>query len=134
MKWNRRRWALAIVIGVYCLLWLLTATWGICDVDRAFDREFSTGTLGIDDNPETVAIQRIDKMANVRDLTDPANKFPDDTGLFRFRTRGVAIAPFLIVDEAATVYASLGGYGGRRISLWFFGITEWWSLTNYWAV
>lgn len=106
---------------------------GISDVDRAFDREFSTGEVGFADCYKTVPIRRIEQMANIRDPTDPANKFPDDTGYFRFRTRGVAIAPFVIVDEAATVYAPLGGYGGRRISLWFFGITTWWPLQMYWV-
>jgi len=134
MKWNRQRKVLAIVAGVYCVLWILTATWGISDVDRAFDREFSSGTAGFAENPRSMPIRRIDKMANIRDLTDPANKFPDDTGFFRFRTRGLAIAPFIIIDEAATVFASLGGYGGRRVNLWFFGVTKWWSLEMYWAV
>ena len=133
MKSNRKRKSLAITIGVYCFLWVLTATLGISDVDRAFDREFSVGSVGFADNLKTVPIQRMEQMANVRDPTDPANQFPDVTGYFRFRTRGVAIAPFVIVDEAATVYAPLGGYGGRRINLWFFGITTWWSLRMYWA-
>jgi len=134
MIWNRKQKVIAIVVGTYCLLWILTATWGISDVDRAFDREFAGGTTGFAENPKEVQIQRIHSMANVRNLMDPANKFPDDTGFFRFRTRGVAIAPFLIVDEAATVFASLGGYGGRRLNLWFFGITKWWSMKMYWAV
>lgn len=134
MKWNRKQKALAIFVGVYCLLWILTATWGVSDVDRAFDREFSVGTAGFAENPKTVPIERIEKMANVRDLMDPANKLPDNTGFFRFRTHGIAIAPFVIIDEVATVFASLGGYGGRRINLWLFGITKWWSLKMYWAV
>jgi hypothetical protein len=132
MRWNRKRRALAVIVGVYCTLWVLTATWGIANVNRAFDREFATGLVDL--GTRSVDIKRIDKMANVRDLMDPANKFPDDTGRFRFRTHGIAIAPFLIVDEAATVFASMGGYGGRRLNLWFFGFTKWWSLKMYWAV
>jgi hypothetical protein len=134
MKWNRKRKVVAIIVCVYCLLWVLTATWGISDVDRAFDREFAVGTVGFAEDPTTVPIQRIEQMANMRDLMDPANNMPNDSGLFRFRTRGVAIAPFVIVDEAATVFAFLGGYGGRRVNLWFFGVTKWWSLEKYWVI
>ena len=79
-------------------------------------------------------IQRIDKMANVRDLMDPANQLPSDTGLFRFRSRGFAVAPFVIVDQAATRFASMGGFGGTRINLWFFGSTKWWLAKHYWSV
>lgn len=132
MKWNRQRKAVVIVVGVYCLLWGITATWGISDVDRAFDRQFATGLTDL--GTRSVNIQRIDQMANVRDLMDPSNKFPDNTGFFRYRTRGIAVAPFLIIDEAATVFGSMGGYGGRRLNLWLFGFTKWWSLKMYWAV
>ena len=77
-------------------------------------------------------IKRIGSMANIRDLRDPANELPD--GHFRFRTRDVAVAPFVIVDQAAMTYAILGGLGGRRINLWFFGVTKWWPLERYWAI
>ena len=133
IKWTRKRKVFATLGGVYCLLWLLTATWGIFDVDRAFDREFAVGTADLAENAQRVSIERIDRMANIRDPADPANEFPEDGGLFRFRTHGLAVAPFVVIDEAATAYAPLGGYGGRRVNLWFFGITKWWSLRTYWV-
>ena len=41
-KSKYRRGAL-ISVGVYLGLWVLTATWGSWDVDRAFDQEFAFG-------------------------------------------------------------------------------------------
>jgi hypothetical protein len=134
MRQTRKRRILIVTVSVYCALWLLTATWGISDIDRAFDQEFAYGLTGMGDAPKKVPIRRIEKMANVRILDDPANQFPDDIGLFRYRTRGFAVAPFIIIDEAATVYATLGGFGGMRINFWFFGYTNWWPLKCYWAV
>ena len=134
MKLNRKRKALAIAAGVYCILWFLTATWGARDVDRAFDREFGVGVVGLSGDAATAPIQRIDRLANFRDLMDPANQVPDDPGYFRSRSRGFAVAPFVIVDEAAAVVAPLGGFGARRINVWFFGLTKWWAVEAYWAV
>lgn len=134
MKWNRKRKALLIVIVVYCILWVITGIWGVADVDREFDREFAFGYADFSEGTPAVAIQRIDKMANVRDLMDPANKLPSNSRFFRFRTRGIAVAPFVVVDQVATVFASLGGFGGRRVNIWFFGFTKWWLVKGYWSV
>jgi len=137
MKRTSRR--VAVGVGVtYCLLWLLTATWGIADVDKAFDSQFrmgSTEMLPLDGPvaPE-IEIQRIETMADVANLRDPDNQLPDKPTLFRYRTRGIAVAPFLIVDDAAVVWAPLRGFGGRRLSLWCFGYTHWWLIKSYWDV
>jgi hypothetical protein len=38
---------LRIGISIYCLLWALTALFGLPDVDRKFDVEYAVGTRGI---------------------------------------------------------------------------------------
>lgn len=134
MSWTRKRKALSICFGVYVFLWALTATWGISDVDRAFDREFAVGVTGFGTHRPEIPIPRISQMANIKDLMDSANNLPEEPGLFRFRTNGMAVAPFVIIDEAAAVFAPLGGHGGRRLVLWIFGATRWWPLKTYWEV
>ena len=131
---NRKTKVIAWVGGLYCLLWILTATWGISDVDRAFDHEFASGSTGFAENLKRVSIQRIDSMADVRNLIDPAKELPDETGLFRYRSRGVAVADFVIIDQVSTVCASLGSFEGRRLCFWFFGFTKWSLLETYWNV
>jgi len=136
MKHRTKRTVLGIGL-IYCVLWTLTATWGISDVDRAFDEQFQIGSTQAFANSEPspkVPIRRIDLMANVKDLRDSRNRFPDRSGLFRYRSGGIAIAPFVIVDEAAATWAPLAGFGGRRLSLWCFGLTRWWLIQTYWSV
>jgi len=124
---------LAIYLGAtYVLLWILTATWGVSDVDRAFDKEFAVGSMSFSANPQKVSIPRIQKM-NLKELLDHQNEIPKN-GLFRCRTRGIAVAPFVIIDEAGSVWASMGGWGGVRMNLWFFGLNTWWPIKTYWNV
>ena len=138
MKLNGR-WVVLGMVIIYFLLWFLTATWGISDVDQTFDSQFKTGTAQAFVEPDgspapQVEIQRIENMANVTDLFDPANQLPEDPSLFRYRTKGVAVAPFLVLDDAAVVWGPLQGFGGRRLNLWFFGFTRWWLVKAYWHV
>ncbi len=83
-------------------------------------------------NPQKVSIPRIQKM-NLKELLDHQNEIPKN-GLFRCRTRGIAVAPFVIIDEAGSVWASMGGWGGVRMNLWFFGLNTWWPIKTYWNV
>ncbi len=122
-----------IAVGVYALLWLLTATWGNLDVDKRFDHDFRHGFEGglLDRPTEIVRIRRF----HVRDLFDPRNEalMPENLR-FCYRSRGIAIAPFVIIDNIGTVYASLGGVGATRVNVWFFGCTKWWVIKAYWHV
>ncbi len=123
MKRKHKIWL--IIAGIYCFLWLLTGTWGISDIDQAFDRQYAVAL-------DQVPIERIQTM-NVRDIEDPTNKFPE-TDWFRYRSKGFAVCPFIVVDEAAAVWAGLAGFGGKRVCFWFFGFTHSWLVKAYWYV
>lgn len=128
---NRR---FRVFAGVYLGLWLLTATLGNFQIDRRFDQDFSHGTRSLGSH-ELVEIERIEQLY-VRDLMDPRNKplFPSNNGLFRYRSWGVAIMPFLVVDEIGAVFAPLGGFGGLRVNFWFFGAVLSVPVYSYWNV
>ncbi len=131
-RFLRRRWVLTA--GVYGALWLLTATWGNSSVDNRFDREFTPAydTSLSDDTPTTtVRLRRF----NVHDPHDSENwsGLPDEPR-FRYRSRGLAVAPFIIIDRIAAVQASLYGIGATRVNVWFFGYTRWWAVHTWWMV
>ncbi len=122
-----------IAVAIYVLLWILTAVVGNSRIDRAFEEQnrYGYNKMGSD---ERVEIKRIKKLY-VRDLLDPRNEsLIPATGLFRYRSPGIAIAPFVVVDEIGTIFAPLGGIGGIRLSLWFFGATQSWVVYPYWHV
>ena len=121
-----------VAVGLYCLLWIVTALWGNVDVDRQFDREFNYGYK--DFSEERIELTRINSFF-VKDLMDPRNKgLVPTNGRFRYRSHGIAIAPFVIVDQIGTVFASLGGLGALRLNVWLFGFTKWWVIQGYWDV
>lgn len=120
--------AVRIVAGIYGILWILTGMLANPAIDRMFDKQFAYGhqNWGSD---EVVEIERIEKF-HVRNLGDPRNEaLIPANGLFRYRSQGIAIAPFLLVDEIGTIFAPLGGEGGIRLNFWFFGCTK--SLLVY---
>ncbi|MBN8461171.1 MAG: hypothetical protein J0M04_25385 [Verrucomicrobia bacterium] len=122
-----------ICLGVYLGLWLLTATIGNHQVNRKFDEDFGFGTVrpGSADRVRIVRIRNLD----VRDPDNPRNDpLIPENGLFRQRSWGIAIAPFVIVDEVATVFAPLGGFGGLRVNVWFFGYVRSVPVYPYWHV
>lgn len=120
-----------VCLGVYLGLWLLTATVGNHQVNRKFDEDFAFGTAGLG-STDRVRIERIRNL-DARDPTNPRNEhLIPKNGLFRQRSWGVAIGPFLIVDEIATVYAPLGGFGGQRVNVWFFGFVLSVPVYSYW--
>jgi hypothetical protein len=123
--------SIRIGVAIYALLWILTAGVGNSRIDEAFDDQFRYGSDKMNSD-EQVEIPRIKKLY-VRDLLDPRNEslFPA-SGLFRYRSPGIAVAPFVVVDEIGTVFAPLGGIGGIRLSLWFFGATRSWVVYPYW--
>jgi len=133
MKISRllKRKGFRIAVCVYALLWLITAVFANRDLDREFDEQFRYGYENREPDAK-VEITRIGKL-NVRNLAEPSNyKLLPSNGLFRFRSRGVVVAPFIVVDEIGTIFAPLGGIGGLRLNLWFFGATKSWMIRVYW--
>ena len=139
-----RRKVFWIPLSVYAFFWFLTGTWGCYDVDRHFDEQYAYGyagwprqmTLsgGVYSESQRVPIDRVGWF-NVRDLNDPKNA--DAVGrrdLFRYRSRGIPVAPFLIIDDIAEVRAVFNGMGATRVNFWFFGYTKWWVIEAYWCV
>ena len=99
---------------------------------QRFCEEFRYGSPGL--GGEEVEIKRLDTF-HVRDLMDPRNAdLIPQNGLFRYRSQGIAVAPFVIVDEVGTIFGGLAGMGAARVNVWFFGWTNWWVLKGYWAV
>ena len=127
-----RRVRVLIGAALYCGLWSLTAFVGLPCVDRTFDRQHSEGfSLIGQEKPESVI--RIDNIPNPKDLRDIRNNsLPDKP--WRYRGRGIAIAPFIIIDEVAWVTAPLGGGAGRRLVVWAFGPQFWFPIQWYWDV
>jgi hypothetical protein len=125
---SKKKKRLLAVGGIYCFLWALTWTWGLYDADKDFDAEFAMAVGYPEDEPHKIV--RLTRF-NVRDDSDPTNEPCDD--YFRYRSRGFAVAPFVIVDEAAWVDASHSGFGGRRVVFWFFGATTWFAFWAYWV-
>lgn len=122
-----------IVAMLYLGLWLITALIGLPCVNRSFDREHSEGysTLGQTD-PE--AVTRISNLSNVEELLADGNEELIPQHPFRYRSRGLAVAPFVIIDEVAWITAPMGGGAGKRIVIWFFGFQYWRPIDWYWSV
>jgi hypothetical protein len=135
MKWTRKKKIAASISGVYCALWLITATWGEWSVDHRFDRDFARADTGVfGPSGKTVPITRL-RGVSASQMMDP--EFALETNEvfpFRYRSRGIPVAPLVVVDRAATVYSSLGGFAGWRVSFWCFGYTRWWLVKPYWMV
>lgn len=132
MKKARRTRKLLIAFAMgYLVLWTITALVGLPHVDHAFDRELATGSVGFGDadNRET-PVQRIDffDLADPGSLSSHIRETP-----WRCRSKGVAVAPFVIVDEAAWQDHLLSGFGGRRLVFWVFGYVRWIPLRRYWV-
>lgn len=126
-----KRPSVRIALVIYLVLWIITAVVGNSQIDRAFDAQFRYGYPKMDSD-ERVEITRIETFY-VRDLQDPRNEsLIPENGLFRYRGPGIAIAPFIVVDEVGTVFASLGGGGSIRLNLWFFGKNKAWVVYSYW--
>lgn len=123
-----------IPFGIYMFLWLLTATWGTYDVRNHFDKEFEYGYHGLG-GEEKVKIPNIDSFY-VYDLENEYNqdKIPRSSrGLFRYKSIGIAVAPFIIIDNMAAVWGGLAGLGAKRFNFWFFGYTWWHPIIHYWC-
>ena len=128
---SRRKKLLIWLAGAYLLLWSMTALIGLPQVDDAFDRELAMGSIGFG-GPSNVEmpVKRIEMF----ELSFPPS-FPDyvPETPWTCRSRGVAVAPFVIIDEAAWQDHILSGFGGRRLVFWVFGYVSWTPLKKYWV-
>jgi hypothetical protein len=133
-RFTTRQKLLLTASSLYSVLWLLTATWGTSDIDQKFDREIAVGYAGLAsaDHPSkpepvvrvpySVRMQRVDDYSAA-----PSNRF------WRAKSRGIAVAPFVIVDAAAWADGSLSGFSGYRVIFWSFGASRWFPLRVFWV-
>lgn len=127
------RMSVRIALGIYLLMWLLTALIGIPSVDRRFDEDLAMGSVGFG-GPHNVPmpVKRV-AFFDVSDL-DPSTLLrnaPDTP--WRCRSNGFAVAPFVIIDEVAWQDHILSGFSGRRLVFWFFGFIRWVAIKQYWV-
>ena len=112
-------------------MWAITGQFGLSEVDRIFDEELAMGSLGFGGTGNVeMPIKRID-FFDASDPTDFPASVPDTP--WCCRSNGIAVAPFLIVDEVAWQDHILSGFAGRRAVFWFFGISAWVPLKQYWV-
>jgi len=121
-----------ILVGsvLYCFFWLLTWSLGLRAVDRDFDLQHQIGSRSLGDSGERVAVMRVPFRAM---HTEQEVVGFDRSSPWRMRSSGWVLAPFLIVDEVAWQAHPLDGYAGRRIVVWFFGLSTWFPARTYWA-
>src|SRR5687767_5813106 len=130
---NRSRYGrrLVYVAATYLVLWLLTATVGLRSVDRAFDREFARGSTGAFQSARPAEVRRL-PFQRFPLFSDSQSAVPPEHP-FRMRTKGYAIAPFLVVDEVSCQTHAFSGWGGHRLVFWLFGLSTWVPLKEYWV-
>ena len=130
MKRRRRsKRVLFYVAGAYLLLWILTAIVGLPSVNREFDKEFAKGSIGLGPGTKPIQVERIPFVPMRNPDYLPLN-LPTR---FRCRSRGIPIAPFIIIDEVSWQTNSLGGYSGKRVIFWLFCKSWWFPLSTYWV-
>ena len=122
-----------IPFAIYMFLWLLTATWGTYDVRSHFDKQFEYGYPNLSD--EKIKITNIDSFyVYSLDHEHNQDKIPSNScGLFRYKSIGIAIAPFVVIDNMATIWGGLAGLGATRFNFWFFGYNWWYPIIPYWC-
>jgi hypothetical protein len=113
----------------YCLLWLLTATWGLRDVNAAFKREFDRAKAE-GGQPGTIPIPGAASVDIYSPYHQGAAELPSP--VWRWRNLGYPVAPFVIIDQAGVKLSSTEGKGGRRIIFWLFGWSHPFWIKYYW--
>ena len=115
-------------------LWILTGLIGLPSVDRAFDREFAVGSSVDRHGTKSAPVTRVPFRSLPRPFeTVPEVAFNPPGRPWRMRSNGVAVAPFVIIDEAAWQVHPLSVFGGRRVVFWLFGFSTWHALKAYWV-
>jgi hypothetical protein len=84
--------------------------------------------MGISNIPEPVF-----RVPDTSEMQSPTGDWGVSHSLWRARTRGIAIAPFVILDAAAWVDGALSAFSGYRITFWFFGASHWFPLRVFWV-
>lgn len=127
-----KRKKLWIVLGVYVFLWGITGVFGLPEVDRAFDTEFVMGSpdgLASEKQPAIqVPVTRVQYVRISNPETQAMPAIP-----FRSRSKGLPVAPFVILDEVCVAQTPLAVFSGRRLVFWLPGFTRWMPLTTWWV-
>ena len=129
---KRRRYTKRIFLygaGAYMILWILTAMVGLPSLNREFDKEFAQGYVGLGPGTKPHQVERIPFVP----MRNPDSFPPNLPTLFRCRSRGIPIAPFIIIDEASWQTNPLWGYSGKRVVFWLFCKSWWFPLRTYWV-
>ena len=119
---------------LYCALWASTAFLGLPNVDHKFDTDYAVGSQGLGFAGMEPGALRVSRIPFTSALRNP-NAWPSyvPPRPWRSRSKGFAIAPFIIVDEIACQTASLGGLSAQRIVFWFFGYSDWTTIKIFWV-
>jgi hypothetical protein len=112
---------LRLGLGLYLALWIITDLFGGRTIDRQFDQQFAFGYTTFGGSGGLHPVARVPYSHQMRQAPIARS---DNAPLWRARSNGFAIAPFLIVDEAAWIDGPLSGFSGVRLVIWFFGYTH----------
>lgn len=118
----------------YLGLWMLTSTVGEANVDSHFASQFLGRFTGMPGPPSPIYRDYDFDIQGFRNQLEigTENEIGESGGFSYSRKRGIAIAPFIIVDEVEWSKAPMDCCGKKRLVFWFFGLT--WDLTLelYW--
>lgn len=132
----KRNKKISLFILFYILSWVLTATVGIARVDAKFESKYAKLQMrGKDGDISIINIPRIEFLdIESMEFYENNPEIPQD-GIFRYRSSGYAVAPFLIVDKSAIVWDSSAGKGSMRLNIWLMDliIIEY-DLERYWMM
>lgn len=126
----RRQRSFRAAVSIYIALWIVTALFGNSRINKSFDRQFAVGFTTLAENEEPKPAVRVPYS---REMRNPRNLDSVKAPVWRARTTGFPVAPFVIVDEAAWIDGPLSGFSGIRVVIWFFGYTHWFPLKVFWV-
>jgi hypothetical protein len=126
-----------VIIGfvVYALLWILTGVVGELQINSCFDQEFVEGSKGaFAEDLKKYPLEKTKRIAKF-DVSEPTGGLGENYPAlpWKYRSRTLAVAPFLLLDKCAFQTGGLCGWGGIRLHVWFFGLTSWFPVRNYWT-
>jgi hypothetical protein len=132
-KMTKRK--LIIGLTIYLILWVLTGVIGEIQINTRFEHEFAEGTkAAFAEGLKRYPMEKTKRIADF-DVTKPdgglGDKYPELP--WKYRSRGFAVAPFVMLDKCAYQTGGLCGGGFLRLHVWFFGLTHWWPIRGYWA-
>mgnify|MGYP001558204032 CR=1 FL=1 len=129
---TKTKTAIKFIALVYCILWLVTALFAPASIDITFDKEHSNIFKMNFPGQKKTSYETVIRIPFVplRTLSDMDNNLP--THYFKCRTRGIAIAPFIVIDEASWQEEILSGWSGIRLNIWFFGKIVHFQIKTYW--